>query len=243
MIVFAERVIKPYIEASGYRRVCEIGASRGQTTDKILEIDSVSIDIIDPCLDADLRQKYRERERVKVHQGISLDVLKRISGTFDCILIDGDHNWYTVYHELRTIEERSLIRNGGTIFLHDVGWPYGRRDLYYQPELIPEEAIHPYRRAGLVYGESELSDDSDINAELCNAVYEGGPRNGVLTAIEDFFYEHKGKYKFFLFEEEYGLGVLLRTDGTLGSISFQRYFLEAKLRRLLRRLKNLIRQY
>ncbi|HEV2864293.1 MAG TPA: class I SAM-dependent methyltransferase [Pyrinomonadaceae bacterium] len=174
MIFFADTVVKPYIAANGYRRVCVIGASFGLTTDKLLELDSVSVDIIDPCLGADLRMKYRDDERVQVHKGISLEILQRISGPFDCILIDGDHNWYTVYNERRTIEERGLLRQGGTIFFHDVSWPYGKRDMYYQPGLIPEEFIHPFRRDG------------------SNAVHEGGPRNGVLTAVEDFFNDRRG---------------------------------------------------
>jgi len=237
MLFFADTVIKPYITASRYRRVCEIGASFGLTTDKLLELDSVSIDIIDPCLDADLRMKYRDDERVRVHQGVSLEVLQRIVGTFDCILIDGDHNWYTVYNELSTIEERGLLKRGGTIFFHDVCWPYGRRDMYYQPELIPEEFIQPFKREGIVRGQSELSDASPFNSDLCNAAHEGGPRNGVLTAVEDFYKEHRGKYKFFHFEEEHGLGVLLKTDGTVGGITYRKYHLMAKYSRLLRRLK------
>ena len=34
-------------------------------------------------------------------------------------------------------------------FLHDVGWPYGRRDLYYAPERIPEEFRQPWAQKGL----------------------------------------------------------------------------------------------
>jgi hypothetical protein len=213
MIFFADTVIKPHIAARGYRRLCEIGASLGLTTDKLLEVDSVSVDIIDPCLDADLRTKYRDDDRVRVHRGISLDVLRRISGPFDCILIDGDHNWYTVYNELRTIKERGLIKREGTIFFHDVCWPYGRRDMYYRPELIPAEFLHPFKREGIVRGQSELSHASSFNAGHCNAAHEGGPRNGVLTAVEDFFNDHGGEYEFFHLEEEHGLGVLLGSEG------------------------------
>jgi len=243
MIFFADTVVKPYIASSGYRRVCEIGASLGLTTDKLLELDSVSVDIIDPCLDADLCEKYEGQERVRVHKGISLEVLQRLSGPFDCILIDGDHNWYTVYNELRMIEERGLLRRGGTIFFHDVSWPYGRRDMYYRPELIPEEFIHPFRREGIVRGRSELSDSSSFNVDLCNAAHEGGPRNGVLTAVEDFFKERRGEYKFFHFEEEHGLGVLFRTEGMLGGSIFRKYLLKATYSRLLRRVRGVKRYY
>src|SRR5215471_4385746 len=120
MRFFSEIVIKPYIIANRYRSICEIGAKLGENTGELLKIDSVVIDIIDPCLDADLCKEYRDNKRVRVHRGISLDVLPTISAQFDCVLIDGDHNWYTVYNELRMIEERGLIKPGGTIFFHDV---------------------------------------------------------------------------------------------------------------------------
>jgi predicted O-methyltransferase YrrM len=98
MKYFAAAVIQPYIRERGYRRLLEIGASYGVTTDALLELASITIDIVDPCLDADLTGKYRGDTRVRVHRGISLEILPAIEGSFDCILIDGDHNWYTVYH-------------------------------------------------------------------------------------------------------------------------------------------------
>ena len=39
--------------------------------------------------------------------------------------------------------------------LHDVGWPYGRRDLYYDPETIPEEFRQPCGAAGHAPGRTE----------------------------------------------------------------------------------------
>ena len=35
------------------------------------------------------------------------------------------------------------------LILHDVCWPYGRRDLYYVPERIPEEFRQPYAQRGM----------------------------------------------------------------------------------------------
>jgi hypothetical protein len=240
MRFFSEKVLKPYIAATRYRRLCEIGAALGKTTERLLEIDFLVIDIIDPCLDADLCKEYRDNKRIRVHKGISLEVLQTISDQFDCILIDGDHNWYTVYNELRTIKERCLIKPGGTIFFHDVCWPYGRRDMYYQPELIPKEFTHPYKRQGIVRGQSELH-GSGMNARSYNAVYEGGERNGVLRAIEDFLKENSGEYKFYYFEQEYGLGVLLKTGSTIGNFTFNKYLLRAKCGSFIPRLKNVTR--
>ena len=42
------------------------------------------------------------------------------------------------------------------MILHDVAWPYGRRDLYYDPATIPEEFRQPYAQKGIAMGRSTL---------------------------------------------------------------------------------------
>ena len=180
----------------------------GSSSDVLLGIPRVALTIIDPCLDLDLQQKYERHSRVTIHKGISLDILPRLDKTFDCILLDGDHNWYTVYHELQCIRDRNLLRRGGMIFLHDVGWPYGYRDMYYQPENIPSEYRQPYARGGIVRGRSELSSGSGVNSVLCNAVHEGGPRNGVMAGVKDFLRETPDQYQFAILKNMDGLGVI-----------------------------------
>ncbi|MCA8962842.1 MAG: class I SAM-dependent methyltransferase, partial [Planctomycetes bacterium] len=198
----------PHIRRCGYRRICEIGAQRGANTDLLLRLPDVEITLIDPCRDADLLLQYADEPRVSVAVGRSLDVLPVIEAEFDCILIDGDHNWYTVSNELHWIERRHLLTNPGTVFLHDVGWPYGRRDLYYAPSDIPPNARQPWARGGVVRGSDALH-PSGLNADLAHATHEGGPRNGVLTAVEDFLEESASRYTFSVDPREFGLGVLL----------------------------------
>ena len=241
MKYFVDDILKPFIAGCGYHRVCEIGASKGSNTHKLLEVDSVEVAVVDPCLDADLSLEYRSNERVCLYKGLSLDVLRWIPEEFDCILIDGDHNWYTVYNELRIIEERGLIAEGGTIFFHDVCWPYGRRDMYYQPEQIPKGFVHPYEKKGIVYGQSELSSTSKVNAGYHNAVYEGGPRNGVLTAIEDFLIESSGEYRFFCLKKEFGLGILHKSKRGTRTAAFNRLLLRSKYTNALYDMKDVAR--
>jgi SAM-dependent methyltransferase len=210
MKYFADTIIHPLIARQGYRTFCEIGASYGENTDRLLEIPAARITIVDPCLDADLAAKYKDRGNVQVHRGLSLDVLKEPIETFDCILIDGDHNWYTVFNELDLIAKHQLLKPGGTIFLHDVGWPYGRRDLYYQPHTIPAAFLQPHAQKGIVRGQVLLSETGGNNAGRENALRSGGPRNGVLTAVEDFLAEHPREYWFVMDREQHGLGVMFR---------------------------------
>jgi len=220
---FAETVIKPFLAQNGYCRLCEIGAQFGENTDQLLELGSVHVTVIDPCLDTDLCAKCERDDRLTMHRGLSLEVLPTLTGPFDCILVDGDHNWYTVYHELETINAQGLLRPGGTILLHDVSWPYGRRDMYFQPDTIPEEFQQPFARKGIVGEKSELSDTDGVNGHLCNALTEGGPRNGVLTAVEDFVEIHASDYLFFRLDVQYGLGFLYKRMGGAEDQRFLRF--------------------
>ena len=67
---------------------------------------------------------------------------------------------------------------------HDVCWPHGRRDDYYAAEQIPEADRHPVGGGKLVPGDPGVHDHGLEYPR--SAAREGGPRNGVLTAIEDF---------------------------------------------------------
>jgi hypothetical protein len=225
MHYFSESHVKPYLVASGYRRVAEIGSSFGLNADRILEIRDLDLTLIDPCFDMDLAKKYEQDSRVTVLKDLSLVALQNLSKPFDSIFIDGDHNWYTVFNELSVIHDRGLIREGGTVFFHDTGWMYGRRDLYYQPDTIPPEFRHPHAKRGLVFGQDDLAPEGAtgegiISAQFENALKSGGPRNGVLTAIEDFIAEHPGEYTFQNVDDELGLGILLRSSDPISNEAF-----------------------
>lgn len=239
MNFFAESVLKPYILEKGYREICEIGASMGENTDKLLELDSVAVSIVDPCVDAHLQLKYEGNPRVRIFKGLSLEVLPTLSTSFDGILIDGDHNWYTVYNELLAINRGGLLKPGGTVFFHDVGWPYGRRDMYYEPERIPAEFRQPYASRGIVRGRSGLSADAGINARHFNALHEGGHRNGVLAAVEDFMKEAAEDYEFFRLTPQNGLGVMRLSDGNRDKV-FSRYRRSARLVNLRQAVKDVL---
>ncbi|HEY1805025.1 MAG TPA: class I SAM-dependent methyltransferase [Terracidiphilus sp.] len=218
----AQRFMIPLAQNHRWIRFCEIGASKGETADEMLKLPNISYTIIDPCFDADLALKYVDDKRVTVLKGNSLDVLPKLEGVFDCILIDGDHNWYTVLNELRLIRQSSMIRRGGMIFFHDVGWPYGRRDLYYQPETIPPQYRQQCERKGIMRGRSQLVDSGGTNESLWNCVCEGGPKNGVLTAIEDFIQENPSDYNFCRVRFEFGLGMLqYRSNRLSEELSFK----------------------
>jgi Methyltransferase domain len=193
MDCFWEIITEPVLMAIKPRSIVEIGSEEGISTRKLLtycERHGAVLHAIDPEPRFDVAAWQRQYgNRFVMHQAKSLQALPTLD-RFDAVLLDGDHNWYTVFNELRQIEQRSreLSQAFPVILLHDIGWPYGRRDLYYNPDSVPEAFRQPYARKGLRPGVSE-SVEGGFNAHLCNAVSENTPRNGVLTGVEDFLKE------------------------------------------------------
>ena len=191
MFPFWENVIAPVVLAAGARRIVEIGALRGENTQLMLDRlgPGTELHVIDPLPDFDPAEHERRfAGRYVFHRDLSLNVLGTLP-PMDAAMIDGDHNWYTVYNELRLLSEVARAADAPLplMILHDVGWPYGRRDLYYAPEDIPEEFRQPWRRKGMRPGLKRLVPyGGGLNPTLCNAVVEGGPRNGVMTGLDDF---------------------------------------------------------
>lgn len=217
---FIKPFVIPVAQRRMWKRLCEIGSREGEATDILRAIPGLQVTVIDPCLDCDLQHKFSDSSAIEMRKGLSLDVLPQLSGTFDCILIDGDHNWYTVYNELKLIFERGLLEKGGIVYLHDVDWPWARRDLYYQPETIPASQRHPYAAGAIVRGKSRLADTSGPFAGGFKALDEGGKRNGVLTAVEDFLHENEGRFRFFRVRAGYGLGILMPRNGIRGDLTY-----------------------
>ena len=118
----------------------------------------------------------------------SLEALPYLSAA-DAWLIDGDHNWYTVFHELEGIFAKTWAAGKHPlIFLHDVCWPCARRDMYYAPYSIPEEFRKPFTfNAGAVLDNAVTVPGRGFRGgnDFAYADTEGGPRNGVLTAVEN----------------------------------------------------------
>ncbi|MED4585426.1 class I SAM-dependent methyltransferase [Brevibacillus choshinensis] len=190
---FWEKIIGPIFKREQPKTVVEIGALRGEHTIKLLNYchqDNASLIVIDPAPAFHERQWGDELgRRMILLRELSMDVLPRL-GWMDAVLIDGDHNWYTVYHELKQVAAFAT-RTGSfpLVFLHDTEWPYGRRDYYFNPNAIPPQYRQPYARKGILQGRSEVLDEGGFNPGGLHAIREGGPRNGILTAIEDFLKE------------------------------------------------------
>ena len=219
----------PIIEAADAKVFLEIGAEFGTSTNALLNHvieQGGHLHCIDPypAFDADALQR-RHAANLTFYRDLSLNVLEGLP-RFDVALVDGDHNWYTVYHELKAIEK--LHGNDPLqqplIFAHDIGWPYGRRDLYYAPETIPAEYRQPYARQGMLPNKPGLVAEGGMNRELCNALQEGGARNGVLTGVEDYIADSTLAFHFVKLPLFYGLGILVTKERLQSSERLQDAF-------------------
>ena len=213
---FWDAVIGPVLRATGPKSIVEVGSDKGENTANLLafceETDAV-LHVVDPVPKYDVAEwQDRYGGRFVFHKALSLDAIPEIDG-LDLVLLDGDHNWYTVYNELKAIEARcsELGRPFPLVMLHDIDWPFGRRDLYYDPETIPEAYRKPHDSKGMRPETAELLEEGGINRNLQKATVEGGPRNGVFTGIEDFLDETEAKLGFVRVPGFHGLGMLVPT--------------------------------
>ena len=213
MYRFWESIIQPIFEIATPKSIVEIGALKGNCTIKLLSYckeHNARLDCIDPHpLFDDTLWKKEFGDQFMMHKDISLNVLPTLKG-YDAVLIDGDHNWYTVSQELLHIERSA--QSTGTfpmVFFHDVGWPYGRRDLYCEPDRIPDAYRQAYRKGGMLPHIDALCAEHGMNSNLCNALHENTKNNGVKTAIEDFLGKTKHKLRFISIEGLHGIGILI----------------------------------
>ena len=216
MFPFWNTAIAPVLEAAGTRRLVEIGALRGENTQQIIDRlgPQTELHVIDPVPDFDPDEHVaRFGGQYVFHRDLSLNVLGNLP-PMDAALIDGDHNWYTVYNELRLLREVARAADAPLplLILHDVGWPYGHRDLYYNPDDIPLEFRQPWRKKGMKPGRPELQESGGLNPTMCNAELEGGPRNGVRTALDDFLAEHDRPYRLVVLPIYFGLAIVVEEE-------------------------------
>jgi SAM-dependent methyltransferase len=187
-------ILLPCLDAANAKSVVEVGAFAGDLTRVLAGWAAgagARVVAIDPSPQEGLEALAREHPEVELMRATSLDALRAIEPP-DAVIIDGDHNYYTVSEELRLIGERATGADLPLLLFHDVCWPHGRRDDYFAPERIPEEYRHPLAgdAGGIAPGEPGLTPTGLPYPR--SAAREGGPRNGVLTAVEDFVAGREG---------------------------------------------------
>lgn len=219
-------LIVPLLQVADARRIVEIGAEHGGMSAYLAAFagdQGGNLIAIDPEPSEAFESWVKGQPQVTHLKKPSLAVLQQQTD-IDAWFVDGDHNWYTVLNELRAI--RAACRRDGKpmlAFLHDVSWPCARRDAYYAPLRIPADYRKEYSYEGGVHLDSgRLLRNRGFRGggQFAWAREEGGPRNGVLTAIEDFVVEeldHERSLGWACVPAVFGLGVLFDLDAPWAS--------------------------
>jgi Methyltransferase domain len=205
-------IILGCLDASAAKSVGEVGAYAGDLTRLLLgwaEGAGAHVVAIEPTPQPSLVELSERHPELELIRETSHEALPHLSLP-DAVIIDGDHNYYTVSEELRRIDEKAPGREIPLLMLHDVGWPHGRRDAYWTPERIPEEHRQPtIERLRIFPGEPGIVDHG--LPMYSAAEREGGPRNGVLTALEDFL-DRRGDLCLATLPVFFGFGVVWHRD-------------------------------
>lgn len=202
------------LEAAGASSVVEVGAYAGDLTRYLLgwaQGHGATVCAIDPSPQPELIALSQEHSELELLQETSIEALPHMNRA-DAYVIDGDHNYYTVSEEIRLVMQRHA--NGAAapplLIFHDVCWPHARRDDYFAPELIPAEYRQPTVEGGGLFPGFIEPRPGGLPYKW-PAAREGGPRNGVLTAVEDFVNAGAG-LRFAIMPAFFGLGIVWHQD-------------------------------
>ncbi|MGN6377146.1 MAG: class I SAM-dependent methyltransferase [Sphingomonas sp.] len=210
-------IILACLHAARARQVAEIGAEFGGMSQQLAayaEAMDGKLTSIDPAPQPEFLAWAAHCPSIEHVPATSIDAMPQLAD-IDAWVIDGDHNYYTVMRELQIAD--ALCRRDDKpllAILHDVSWPCARRDCYYAPEQIPAEWRHPYSyEAGVTLDDPGTQVDRGFRGcgTFAWALHEGGPRNGVLTAVEDFVGEARSEERQLAWAHVpavFGLGIL-----------------------------------
>ena len=149
------------------RAVLELGALLGENSHNLATLGGeigyhltiVSDDVLPDLSDVP--------EWVTLHQGVSYRVLPTLTGPYDVVLLDTDHNYYTLMRELDALDP--LLPVGAQVIIHDV------EAFYYDPGFMPGYAD------GSSYPRDEI---------VASTVY-----GSLGTGLIDFLATHKRGYR------------------------------------------------
>ncbi|WP_243457144.1 class I SAM-dependent methyltransferase [Parasphingorhabdus cellanae] len=225
MSEFSDIIVKA-MDIANVSRIAEIGAEYGGMTSVLANHAAANeghLFSVDPTPKQEFLDWVNAQKQVTHIAKPSLEAIPELKH-IDAWLIDGDHNWYTVYHELKAIkatcerDDKPLLA-----ILHDVCWPSANRDMYYAPDRIPEEYRHDYcMDGGAKPGRSGLLREQGFRGmgQFGWALHEGGERNGVKCAVVDFIDEAEASGRPLAYAEipaVFGLGIMFDANAPWAS--------------------------
>ena len=135
-------LIKSYLDQFETPSILEIGLDRGITSIPVITHLARTHEAflffgLDVLIQESLKITlnyidYSEKQSVRLCQGNSLEVLPKLAAQnvkFDVLLIDGDHNYYTVTKELEHLD--NLTHEKSLVIIDDYHGRWGNKDLWY----------------------------------------------------------------------------------------------------------------
>lgn len=219
-------LIEPLLRYTKARHLLEIGAYRGDNTRLLVKYCNVHdgvLTVIEPTVLPSLQEIIDQSNRIKLLENTSRNALLLIDAPVDAVMLEGDLNYHTIHSDLADIEKmaKRFWKLFPLVFLRATGWPYARRDMYYDPSDLPVDGVHNYSRKGMTPWSCHLVANM-INYPFANAQEEGGPRNGVLTAAEDFMKKTELPLKLLTLPIHNGVSVIF-TEGSPADTFMQDY--------------------
>ena len=232
-------LIKDIIACTKPERVLEIGSEAGGFSARLAELSQVlnyRLTTVEPYPNAKNHALADRFDAYELVVGKSLEYLANLSVRPEVTIVDGDHNYYTVFHELEHLL-REPLPTSFAILLHDVGFPGAYRDMYYDPADIPKEWLHPYSFFdGALPGVPGLVAGAGFSGagHVALACREGGPKNGVRPAIDDVLAQHP-QLRYEQVEAVFGLGIIF--SGPSPYIAAMEQIIEPYKKRLFARVE------
>ena len=112
----------------------------------------------------------------------------------DVWVLRPDPNYRSALDLLDAVDRAS--HGAGVVVLHSVGWPTGTRDCYPAPDRLPPGAVHPYTTidpALIPHGDDPGAVGRPEPGGVAWAIRDGGPENGVGTALDDHLAGRSGR--------------------------------------------------
>ena len=173
-----DEVIFELLERARPRSVLEIGAETGAFSERLLaRCDGIGARFtsIDPHPPEHLMRRAQSSTTFDLVVGLSLPYLRKHGCEHDFVLIDGDHNYFTVSNELELVHASwATHATDGTIVLHDLGLPSARRAhsglLRAVDAFLKSHPEYVYRAIDAVFGLGALARRGTKAAETAENV-------------------------------------------------------------------------
>ena len=163
--------IKQFLSQIPNPKVLEVGLCKGITTVPLFvfmsrfheNFEFIGVDVLlqESLLITLNNIDFLPNQKVIFHQDSSLNVLPKLTETskkFDVVLLDGDHNYYTVSKELEYLD--SLTNENSIVLIDDYHGRWSEKDLWYSEKQGYESANNATKRVDTEkYGVKPAVDD------------------------------------------------------------------------------------